>query len=230
MSGEVLNNVRTLKQQQDRPVFITGHSRGGALALIFAYQLHSVENIEVAGVYVYGCPRVGDAKFLDRYKGTGLWDITFRWVNFKDPASKVPDFASSIVQNDTNRYFHVGQLIYIHSQGTISFSIQDGEYDPYPDINFITDGKYHEIEHYCSMTSTQLSPEQRTSVTQPVYLTKDDTGGVFPESKFDPQGTQPLSSGVHTIQQKSNGRFVDAHENERKDFALVTRTAQNNDT
>ena len=29
---------------------------------------------------------------------------------------------------------------------------------------------------------------------------------------------------------KSNGRFVDAHEITEKDFALVTRTAQNNDT
>jgi hypothetical protein len=40
----------------------------------------------------------------------------------------------------------------------------------------------------------------------------------------------PTQSGVYTIQQKSNSRFVDAHEIEGKDFALVTRTAQNNDT
>jgi hypothetical protein len=36
--------------------------------------------------------------------------------------------------------------------------------------------------------------------------------------------------GVFTIQQQSNGRFVDAHEYSEKDFALVTRAAQNNDT
>ncbi|KAB2833498.1 MAG: RICIN domain-containing protein, partial [Candidatus Brocadia sp.] len=30
--------------------------------------------------------------------------------------------------------------------------------------------------------------------------------------------------------QQSNGRFVDAHEYAGKDFALVTRPAQNNDT
>jgi hypothetical protein len=39
-----------------------------------------------------------------------------------------------------------------------------------------------------------------------------------------------LQPGVYTIQQQSNGRFVDAHEIAGKDFALVTRTAQNNDT
>jgi subtilisin family serine protease len=35
---------------------------------------------------------------------------------------------------------------------------------------------------------------------------------------------------VCTLQQKSNGRFVDAHEHAGEDFRLVTRTAQNNDT
>ena len=39
-----------------------------------------------------------------------------------------------------------------------------------------------------------------------------------------------LEEGVYTIQQKSSGRFVDAHENEGNDFSLVTRTAQNNET
>ena len=39
-----------------------------------------------------------------------------------------------------------------------------------------------------------------------------------------------LKPGLYTIQQQSNGRFVDAHEYSGKDFALVTRAAQNNDT
>lgn len=39
-----------------------------------------------------------------------------------------------------------------------------------------------------------------------------------------------LQPGLYTIQQKSNERFVDAYEGSEKDFALVTRTAQNNRT
>jgi hypothetical protein len=39
-----------------------------------------------------------------------------------------------------------------------------------------------------------------------------------------------LQPGEYTIQQQSNRRYVDAHEIEAKDFALVTRAAQNNDT
>ena len=37
-------------------------------------------------------------------------------------------------------------------------------------------------------------------------------------------------SGVYTIQQMSNDRYVDAHENSKNDYALVTRPAQKNDT
>jgi len=47
----------------------------------------------------------------------------------------------------------------------------------------------------------------------------------------DEPAPSPLSlqPGVYTIQQKSNGRFVDAHESGNA-FSVVTRTAQNNDT
>jgi uncharacterized membrane protein YuzA (DUF378 family) len=37
-------------------------------------------------------------------------------------------------------------------------------------------------------------------------------------------------SGAYTIRQKSNGRYVDAHQTSKNDYRLVTRPAQNNDT
>jgi hypothetical protein len=39
-----------------------------------------------------------------------------------------------------------------------------------------------------------------------------------------------LQPGLYTIQQQSNGRFVDAHEHSGEDFGLVTRPTQNNRT
>ena len=56
-------------------------------------------------------------------------------------------------------------------------------------------------------------------------LTADDLGGIrqlYPVSV--------LAAGTYTIRQKSSGRFLDAHEIADKDFRLVTRPAQNNDT
>lgn len=50
------------------------------------------------------------------------------------------------------------------------------------------------------------------------------TGSLDGDSKTVPQ------SGNYTIQQKSNNRFLDGHESSDKDFSVITRTMQNNDT
>jgi astacin len=47
---------------------------------------------------------------------------------------------------------------------------------------------------------------------------------------YPPSIPLSLKPGLYTIQQKSNGRFVDAHEYSGKDFGVVTRLAQDNDT
>ena len=39
-----------------------------------------------------------------------------------------------------------------------------------------------------------------------------------------------LRQGVYTLQQKINGRFMDAWETPDRDFAVVTRDPQNNDS
>ena len=57
-----------------------------------------------------------------------------------------------------------------------------------------------------------------------VHVTRALSGG------FSVSITDPTDAAIYTIQQKSNGRFVDAHEIEGKDFGMVTRPAQNNDT
>jgi predicted lipase len=46
------------------PIFVTGHSLGGALAVIAALDLKLSLNVKVT-VYTYGQPRVGNAKFSD---------------------------------------------------------------------------------------------------------------------------------------------------------------------
>ena len=73
----------------DTPVFFTGHSRGGALAMI-ATRLNA-SDIR-GGCYTYGCPRVGDYSF---YKGVKT--PVFRIVNSSDLVPRVPPGATSYV-------------------------------------------------------------------------------------------------------------------------------------
>ncbi len=42
--------------------------------------------------------------------------------------------------------------------------------------------------------------------------------------------TFAIAEGTYTIQHKSNGRYLDAHETSSKDYGVVTRPKQNNDT
>jgi hypothetical protein len=55
--------------------------------------------------------------------------------------------------------------------------------------------------------------------------------GVTPWHLGFPQGTPlPLAAGIYTLRQKSSNRFLDAYQSSRRDFSVVTRPPQHNDT
>ena len=68
-----------------RPLFVSGHSRGGAIATLAAQAL-VYQGITAAAVYTFGSPRVGNAGFANRY------DIGrhFRIENDRDIVPHVP--------------------------------------------------------------------------------------------------------------------------------------------
>ena len=71
-----------------RPVFVCGHSLGAALATLAARRLVG-HGQAVAGVYLYGSPRVGNDDFCDDYNRV-LQDRTFLHVNRSDIVTRVP--------------------------------------------------------------------------------------------------------------------------------------------
>jgi triacylglycerol lipase len=70
-------------------VFVTGHSLGGALAVIAAAVLHFAQRVPIAGVYTYGQPRAGDSAFSGAYD-KALGPVTYRYVNDLDIVPHVP--------------------------------------------------------------------------------------------------------------------------------------------
>jgi predicted lipase len=82
-------------KKQDRPLWITGHSLGGALAL-FAAWLFQRKMIGVHQIYTFGAPMIGNAeaaKAFDREFGGKI----FRYVNLLDPIPLLPTM--SLVAN-----------------------------------------------------------------------------------------------------------------------------------
>merc|ERR1712224_789396 len=66
---------------------VTGHSLGGALATLAAYDFTVFLGYTTRSV-TFGCPRVGDADFVIAY-GTAVPE-TARFVNKLDPICRLP--------------------------------------------------------------------------------------------------------------------------------------------
>ena len=115
----LLNQRRAMRA----PVFVTGHSQGGALAILAA-RLFESAGLPVEAVYTFGGPRVGNGRFARDYdqlttvpttagNGSsthpGLGRRTFRLVLEEDIVPRVPGWLLG--------YRHVGQEIFMPSLG-----------------------------------------------------------------------------------------------------------------
>lgn len=73
---------KDLKEHRDLPVYITGHSLGGALAILATKYLASDS---LGACYTFGGPRVGDSHFSDSIKTP-----IYRVVNAADGVPRIP--------------------------------------------------------------------------------------------------------------------------------------------
>lgn len=88
------------------PVFLTGHSLGGALATRAVIEA-LLNGWSVAGLYTYGQPRVGNRKFARQFNQQ--FKNAYRFVHNNDVVSRVPWVG----------YWHIGQLVYLTAVGEI---------------------------------------------------------------------------------------------------------------
>ena len=71
------------------PIWITGHSLGGALATLAAAQLRFNARLPVQGLYTFGQPRVGDREFT-KFLRLAMPGRVVRFINNKDIVPQVP--------------------------------------------------------------------------------------------------------------------------------------------
>ena len=136
----VWTDVLAQVKRSKGPIFVTGHSLGGALATLATLRLMLLDDpkIRVAALYTYGSPRVGDAGFaklfntLHEKHGVKLR----RYVNNNDIVAMIPDRAIGALTGHFSQVFaaswtHVGDgdspddaLVWF-GEGRIPFSNAD---------------------------------------------------------------------------------------------------------
>ena len=79
---------RSKKETPSRPVYFTGHSLGGALAMLASTWVPAKYIDWVGGVYAFGAPVVGDHRLHEVHRELMGWR-TWRYVNDRDIVPKV---------------------------------------------------------------------------------------------------------------------------------------------
>lgn len=100
------------REKSKRPLWVTGHSLGGAMALLAAWRLVR-KYVPVHQVYTYGAPMIGNKVAAGAFDKS-LPDKIFRYVNLTDPVPMLPSL--SLVAND-----------YVHCEKAMALGAAEGE-------------------------------------------------------------------------------------------------------
>jgi hypothetical protein len=92
-----------------RPILITGHSLGAALAAVTAERAHRETGRPATVIYAYGMPRTGGSSFAQSYNHD-FGSVTYRLVHGADVVPSIPPRASG--------YAHVGRGLHCRRGGT----------------------------------------------------------------------------------------------------------------
>lgn len=156
-------------ENPDRPLWMTGHSLGGALAtLCFA------RTSEATGLYLYGAPKIGDQEFADLFKGRCAWRIE----NVRDPIPLMPTNMPSIpfILSD------VGALKFLSSTGDVLnerplFVLEDHK-TRYREAKAILDGKIKEMSRSIALKKEGRAASKQTfhEIGKHLRVTKKEWG------------------------------------------------------
>jgi triacylglycerol lipase len=102
-------NAALTTHAPNRPVWMTGHSLGAALAVLAADEIEATQ-----GVYTFGLPRVGDPTFVAHFNER-FRDRSFRYVDHLDVVTHVPPEKSPL-----GSYSHVDERRWIDKDGNVS--------------------------------------------------------------------------------------------------------------
>ncbi len=105
----LLAGVEQALQRGQRPVWVTGHSLGGAIALLAAWRLHR-HFVPVHEICTFGAPMTGNAAAAEAYHREFPGKIV-RYVDYSDMVPKLPTMSLL-----SNQYGHVQREVVVGTE------------------------------------------------------------------------------------------------------------------
>lgn len=166
---DMLKQKLEAESGQNLKIWVTGHSLGGALASLATTtimdHIKTDPSYSLQGLYTFGKPRVGDAKYVDTveagYARSGTTALRFR--NGDDIVTQVP---WNIIG-----FYHAGHLMHMNAEGYLNYnpgrrdvgdtSSHEGPFDDHSIasqynariIQHLESGNYRELSRKCPPTS-----------------------------------------------------------------------------
>jgi fermentation-respiration switch protein FrsA (DUF1100 family) len=133
----IMLRLRAEHALDGKKIYVTGHSKGGALALFAAARLKKEFGINTTAVYTFESPRAGTIDFAQRYNALGI--PTFRFENRGDVVPLLPPEADeapilaalrlpALAVSWWDPYVAVGRLGFIDWKGSLSFPPETAEF------------------------------------------------------------------------------------------------------
>lgn len=105
-----------LPQTDTGKIYVMGHSLGAAMAAVAAVRMqhlfHGTE-YSVGGVWLFGCPRVGNEEWMRVYNRR-LLTRTLRFTNYADVVARLPgqqQFCTSMALRRSFTFRHIGRSV-----------------------------------------------------------------------------------------------------------------------
>ena len=165
------------------PLYITGHSLGGALAAIASTRI--LPSDRIAACYTYGCPRVGDGEFTFQ-----LWKVpVYRQVHHSDIVPHAP-LAFGYRQAGDFRYLkRNGEMIQDPNTIAFLFSFLFSAVTSFKSL-FLN----HRIAGYVdALQAWAILRLKLDAEAQSAQVTADVTAAPVNSAMSQPIGTQPTS-------------------------------------
>ncbi len=142
-------------RRQGRPLWLTGHSLGGALANLAAWRWHRA-GVPVAGVVTFAAPKLGDTAFVADFEER-LGERSQQWSTELDPITRLPE------KTKGKAYAKVGVTHVVHASGK-------AELDTVQKMSSVPNPLAHRTLAYLNYLYRALPEEVRARVPPPPPL------------------------------------------------------------